>query len=468
MRSFRYWLWILVGLALFATMGFAAFLLPPTAFLAMLVAGMVVLAWLVQPQLVIAALLLARSSVDGFMELFTLFAGTPLSMNLSGAINSLAVGLGVLALVRRWMRRQPLLVAGPGKAYALFLIVCLLSVPGSLDLFAGVKEWARLASGLAIYLMVAEVVCDERSVRRYTALILLSSLVPLAVGWAQRLTGSGYFFRGFVGTEFAYRPQGTFVHPAMLGNYLVLLLALAASVYFSVPSRILRTILVLWAGLAVGCLVLTLARAQWLEMLVVTLIIGFMKRRRLAFGTLVLAATLLLTVPLLQERLLASESVIWRSDLWQASLQYAWPPTLLGWGLGSSPWLVNQILPTVETHPHNDYLKAAIELGLVGLLAYGVWLLSLVRHAWRAYRGAEHSAIAWRALGLLAVAVAAAVVSVVHNYIGNTAVQWYLWAVVALVPREGRWTSVGTEMTPIRESTGVRQERGSSRCLTPS
>jgi O-antigen ligase len=93
----------------------------------------------------------------------------------------------------------------------------------------------------------------------------------------------------------------------------------------------------------------------------------------------------------------------------------------------------------VDTHPHNDYLKVAIELGLLGVLAYGAWLLSLMRHAWRAHRCAQNTDIGWRALGLLAVVIAGAAVSVVSNYLGNTAVQWYLWTLVALVPREGQW-----------------------------
>lgn len=442
-------LWLVV-FALFVMAGAAAFLLPSTFFAALLVGAAVVLTWLVQPKLVILTLLLARSSLDGFMELFTLFSGTALSMNLSGAANSLAVGLGVLALARRVVRRQPLFPASPGWAYSLFLLVCLLSIPGSFDTVAAVKEWARLASGLAIYLLVAEVVHDEYDVRTVVVAIFVSSLIPLAMAWTQRLLGGGFFFPGFVGTQFAFRPQGTFAHPAMLGNYLVLLITLAAALYFSLPSRaaprtpVARVLLILWAIVAGGCLILTLARAQWLEMLLAALILGLVKRRRLALGALLVTGGLLLAVPLLRERLLASDSVVWRLDLWQAGLQIAWPPTLWGRGLASSPWLLNQYLPTVETHPHNDYLKMMIELGIVGLLAYGFWLLSIVEHAWRAHRralqaSAEHQDIAWRSLALFSVIIAAAVVSVVHSYVGNTAVQWYLWAVVALVPRGGTW-----------------------------
>jgi O-antigen ligase len=437
------WPWALAALLIFAGMGLAAFLLPASLFAAALAAGAVVLAWLVLPEAVIMVMLLLRGSVDGFMDLFTLFAGSPLSMNLSGAVNSLAVGLGALALVRRLVRRQPLFVAAPGWTYGLFLLACLFSIPGSVDPAGGIKEWARLTSGLAIYLLVADALYDrqhaERGARRFVATIMLSSLVPLAVGWLQRLTGGGYFFLGFVGTEFAHRPQGTFAHPAALGSYLVLLLTLAAILYFSASSAEKRLPLLLWAAAATGCLLLTLARTQWLGMMVAVMTVGLVKRRRLALVALLVALISLAAVPLLRERLLASHSVGWRLDLWQAGLTLAWPPTLLGQGLATSPWHINQLLPKVEAPPHNDYLKVTIEMGVLGLLAYGTWLLALGRHAWQAYRHARQPAIAWRALGLLAVVLAGASMSVTDNYLGYTAVQWYLWAWVALVPPNGQW-----------------------------
>ena len=438
---------ILAGLLLFAGVGTAAFLLPSSVFLALLAAGIVAFLWLLVPEAVILTLLLARSSVDGFMEVFTLFSGSALSMNLSGAVNSLAVGLGMLTLLRRLVRRQPLLVAAPGRTYALFLVVCLLSIPGSIDPAGGVKEWARLASGLAIYLMVADVVRDERGVRRFITVFFLSSLLPLAVAWLQRLTGSGYFFLGFIGTEFAYRPQGTLAHPAALGSYLVILLALAIGIYISAPSGSLRALLGAWATAAAACLVLTLARAQWLGMMVVTLVMGFLKRWWLALLALGLALLFLAGVPLLRERLMASESVDWRLELWRAGWSLAWPPTLLGRGLGTAHLHINQLLPKVDAPPHNDYLKATIETGLLGLVTFGAWLLALIRHAWRAYRAAPDRTIAWRALSLLAAVLACMVMSLADNNQGYAAVQWYLWALAALVPVQGRWPAAGIEIS---------------------
>jgi len=433
------WPWVLSALVLFAGMGVAAFLLPPMLFVALLAGGGVVLAWLLLPEPVIMTLLLLRSSVDGLMDLFTLFAGSPLSMNLAGAVNSLAVGLGLLALVRRLVRRQPLLVAGPGWTCSLFLLVGLLSIPNSVDLAGSVKEWARLASGLAIYLLVAGVVHDERDARRFLVILFVSSFVPLLTAWLQWLTGSGYFFLGAVGTPFAYRPQGTFGHPAALGSYLVILLTLAAAVYFSTEAVRVRAALLAWAGVAGGALVLTLARTQWLGMMVAALGIGLVKRRRLALLALALAVLLLAAVPLLRERLTSSESLDWRRDLWRVSAGLAWPPTPLGRGLGTSPFYINLFLPHVDAPPHNDYLRVGVELGWLGWLTYGAWLLALMCHAWRAYRRAQEPALAWRALGLLAIVMAGAVMSLSDNYLGYTAVQWYLWALIALVPAAGEW-----------------------------
>ncbi len=437
------WVWMGAIVVLFGAAGAAAVFLPATLFAAALAGGAVALVWLIAPEVAIVSLLLARSSVDGFMELFQLSftAGLPLTMNLAGATNSLAVGLGLLCLARRLVRRQSLLPAAPGWAFALFLAMCLPMIPTSVDPVAGVKEWARLASGLAIYLMASDVVHDERQARRMTVVMLASSAVPLAVGWLQRLTGSGYFFLGFIGTEFAYRPQGTFSHPGILGSYLVLMLTVGITAYLGAPSARRRVALAGWGAAAAGCLVLTLARTEWLGFLVAMTVLGLPKRRRQVILIWVCAAVLVAAVPLLRERLTASESVSWRTDLWQAAFGLAWPPSLLGLGLGTSPWHTNQLLPLVDSPPHNDYLKVLLETGLVGLLTYVSWLSALVWHGWRAYRRAVNRQIAWRALGLLAVTAAGVVMSLSDNYLGHTAVQWYVWAFVALVPTGGEWTA---------------------------
>jgi O-antigen ligase len=377
--------------------------------------------------------------------------------------------LGVLTLSRRLVRKwqgdpEPLLGAAPAWFFALFLFVCLASIPGSLDPVLGVKEWARLASGLAIYLMVADTVHDERGARRFLVVILLSSLPPLIIALLQRLAGGGYFFIGFVGTQFAHRPQGTFAHPATLGSYLVILLTLGMAVYFSSAKR--HSALLLWAGVAGTCLVLTLARTQWLGMMVAVLVVGLLKRRRLALIALVVVLLLFAAVPLLRERLVASDSVGWRLDLWRAATNLAWPPTLLGRGLATSPWHIGLFLPNVESPPHNDYLKMVIEMGVLGFLTYLIWLLSLVWHAWRASRCATIRAITWRALALLAITLAGAVMSLTDNYLGYTAVQWYLWALVALVPIGGSWADAhigGVARQPLPQSRGTqRHDRAGS------
>jgi len=183
-------------------------------------------------------------------------------------------------------------------------------------------------------------------------------------------------------------------------------------------------------------------------------VLGLLKRRRLAILALVIALVLLWAFPLLRERLSDPSSTRWRLDLWQAGVTLIWPPlargvgpAMVGYGLATSPWHINQLLPKVTSPPHNDYLKVAIEMGALGLLAYGTWLACTVGYLWRAYRRATERAIVWRALALLAVTLAGMVMSVSDNYLSYTAVQWYFWALIALVPHHGQWPPV----EPVRQ-----------------
>jgi putative inorganic carbon (HCO3(-)) transporter len=428
--------WGLVAAGLLLVGALIALLLPLEYVIAGLAGVLIVSLWWVAPEPVLLTLLLFRSSVDAVMDAFVLAPGSPLSMNLSGAANSLVVGLGALCLVRRFYEHKPLLPAPPARALTLFLGAALLSIPGAPSAPEAIKAWARHASLLAVYVLVVDAFSNEAQARRAVRVILLSSLVPVALALVQFATGRGYFFLGDVGTVFAFRPQGTLAHPSILGNYLILVASLAMAYWLSTPRPldVSRLLVGGWIGITGLTVLATFARAQWAGAALATLVVAAARRRWALLLALLLLAAAVLSLPIVQTRLAASHSIGWRQELWGAGLSLVTPPPLVGLGIGTAHWHTNQLLPGVDSPPHNDYLKALIETGLLGLVAHLLTLALLVRHGWRAYRHAASPAIRWRGLALLAVAMAGVAISVVDNYLEATAAQWYIWALVALVP----------------------------------
>jgi O-antigen ligase len=94
--------------------------------------------------------------------------------------------------------------------------------------------------------------------------------------------------------------------------------------------------------------------------------------------------------------------------------------------------------------PHNDYLRAVVELGVVGLVAYVALLASLVAVAVGAQRRAR-GALA-RTVGLAAVGVVTAfiVASVAANLLGQVVLLWYVFAIAGAAAWVGRHGVVRT------------------------
>jgi O-antigen ligase len=80
-------------------------------------------------------------------------------------------------------------------------------------------------------------------------------------------------------------------------------------------------------------------------------------------------------------------SVSYRVWLWQDALQRIAEHPMLGWGAGSAPLLIREVgVPGVLGHYHNLYLQLAVELGLVGVGLFALWLVLLVKAATAAWR----------------------------------------------------------------------------------
>ena len=95
--------WWIAALLLFAAAGALSSVLPPLVVVMLVTLSGVWLAVSVDVATLVLPLLLIRSATDSIMDLFTLFSGTPLEMNLAGALNSFTLGLGLAYAVRRWL-----------------------------------------------------------------------------------------------------------------------------------------------------------------------------------------------------------------------------------------------------------------------------------------------------------------------------------------------------------------------------
>jgi O-antigen ligase len=123
----------------------------------------------------------------------------------------------------------------------------------------------------------------------------------------------------------------------------------------------------------------------------------------------------------------SGNSLVWRVGYWTQVLPLADSNPITGIGLN-----MTQYETTAAKQPHNDFIRAYVETGLVGLGAYVVMLFSLLRTGRRAVRrtlpGTLDRGIA---VGFLGCASAFIAVSLAANVLSNVVTLWYLVAFAA-------------------------------------
>ena len=141
------------------------------------------------------------------------------------------------------------------------------------------------------------------------------------------------------------------------------------------------------SALLFGCVIAlysTFTRSAWLAAIAAVILVAVLGRRRLLIGGLVIGAVVALAaVPTIAERFAdlgastspngyATNSLVWRFDYWDEVIPLAARDPVTGIGLGMSSF------ETVQAkEPHNDPLRAYVETGIVGLLAYFLLLTSM-------------------------------------------------------------------------------------------
>lgn len=224
----------------------------------------------------------------------------------------------------------------------------------------------------------------------------------------------------------------------------------------------LKLFFVAMLGLASVFMLLTLTRTAILGAVAGLVVIALVQKRKGLIGGLVaIALSALLVLPGVAARFgtLDAEStpqgtptgntLVWRLHYWTEVIPLANSNPLTGIGLDSTQYETDS-----AKQPHNDFIRAYVETGLVGLIFYVSMLVALVGNARRAVqrapRGTLESGVAAGALGC---AVCFVLGSMAANVMSNVVSLWYLIAFAAAA------TYVSRTYTPASGGSSGLQSR---------
>ncbi|GAA1882383.1 O-antigen ligase family protein [Lapillicoccus jejuensis] len=319
-------------------------------------------------------------------------------------------------------------------AMGAFIVACVVSVAGSQHAQASALECLRIGTVLMMFVVLNQLITSRAMMTKVIGACYAGMCGPLLY------TAYG-FLLGHPESELKggfTRITGPFSQSNTFARYLAFLVVFGVAIY---PYAKRWWKAALGAILLVGTvfLLLTVTRTAIIGALVGIVLLAWTQRRKaVGLGLVVVMAGALL-VPGVAGRFAAlsddtpttssaggatGNSLIWRLNYWTEVLPLANRNPVTGIGLNGTQYETD-----VEKQPHNDVIRAYVETGAFGLLAYLSMLLALVgvgrRAMGRAARGTLEHAVG---AGSMAVSVTFVLGSLAANVMSNVVT---LFSVVA-------------------------------------
>lgn len=388
---------------------------------------------LLYPEKGIFLLIFLRPSVDYFNNVSFLQIG---EMNLTPSylIGLLSLIVGGIILYKH---RQSLKSIPNIHLWTLFLFLLFISSIYSIVKSQTLIEAVRWLSIVFIYCGAFLIIKNRKDLIKLIKIIILSSVLPLVLAIYQYFTGQGLT----VPLEtVSNRLMGTFVHPNLFAYFLIIPIMLSLliivkkdwknKIHIQPISLSILTLLLLFS------LLLTFTRGAWLALFVGLLIVGVLKYRKILVVAGVVALFLYITISPIQTRINEIpnnyNTVQWRMDYWEKSINQVKQKPLLGYGAGMGKNIIRRekgYNQETEIAIHNDYIKIVLENGLLGFLSFIIIIIGFAFLVLREYfkKDNKHKDIT---LFILSIFVALSFAGLFDNIVRNTALQWSLWALV--------------------------------------
>ena len=317
----------------------------------------------------------------------------------------------------------------------LFTAAGFLSIIDSSSPTISLLEAIRVTAVATMLAVLEVMLIDRERIKMLIASIYVSAIVPVGYTIFNVVTHHAQFTSG--GFE---RYEGTFSQPNPFAIYLTMLIVMGAALFPHLTQKRKIGMAVL-LFLSVVCLYYTFTRSAWIAAVVGLFAVAFMGRRRLMLGLLVGCIMVsLVALPSVLGRFAdlgsstsaagyASNSLSWRFDFWGQVLPLAAKDPITGIGLNMSSYETDQ-----QKEPHNDFLRAYVETGVIGVIAYLALLVSMIMVArqsmafTRLRRWTYERSVA---IGFASCVIAFLVISLVSNVITEVIVLWYYVAFAA-------------------------------------
>jgi putative inorganic carbon (HCO3(-)) transporter len=382
--------------------------------------------------------------------------------------------LGVLFLVAAtlWLAAQhhrygSLAESSLRRPLLLLIAAGSLSIVGSADRADSSLEALRILDAVLMFVVLEHLMATHLSMTRFLRAVFLSTLFPLAFTAAGILAGAP---RGEEQGALV-RLVGPFNQSNTFGRYLMLVIVFGAALWPYLERNHQRLLGIIMSGCGVF-LVLTYTRSAIIATVLGLVVVGLLQSKRLLVTLVAVGAVAVALAPPLTGRFTelvgsgsdpdARNTLEWRFEYWGEIIPLANSNPVTGIGLDRIDDSTEE-----EKQSHNDFMRAYVETGLIGLLAYLGVLVAIIRLGLRAARTAPAGSLdRGVGVGFLGCGTAFIAVSAVANVMSNVVVLWYFLAFAAAASSVARRNASGASARSSVESPDEYSGAGSGRSGT--
>lgn len=323
--------------------------------------------------------------------------------------------------------------SGLRRALLVFLCAVALSMATASDPLDSAADVLRLLAVVLMFASLERLLAEGTPIRYVVAAVFLSAVFPVvytSVGYA--VGSPPVEVKGEL-----TRVVGTFAQSNGFGRYLMLIIIVGVAVYPHVRGWLKAGFTALLALCGVF-LILTSTLTAIVGTVIGLVVVGLRQSKVVLVGALV-AAMVAAATPPVSERITSlttgyststasrANTLDWRLDYWSEILPLAKENPLTGIGFG-----MTEEHTAEAKQPHNDYIRAFVETGIVGLLAYLGLLIVMIQTGLLAVRLAPAGSLDRSvAVGYLGAAVSVSIASFASNEITDVVLLWYLVAFAA-------------------------------------
>ena len=300
-------------------------------------------------------------------------------LNLLGVFSFINVLFALYVLIRAQNVR---LFPENIKWFYIYLFIAVLSIANSSDIGMSFLFLMKLISIIALFLLAYNIPESLDDALKIIKVIFLSSVIPIAYGIYQLITGVGVQAAKLGLLEGVSRIQSTFSLSNGFAFYLGIIILLFVLRQFYLHRKAENAVNIFIFTGALVCLVYTYTRVIWLSTLLSLGCIAVFEKK-LRKWLIILA---LICIPLFSGEILkraddlinppeyGTNSLEFRLTITKELLFNAVPKhPFLGFGPGTSEDVASKYTK-FNIVPHNDYIRVLVETGILGFTVYLVFL----------------------------------------------------------------------------------------------